>query len=122
MESRKEIYHCLDGADIVIVVAGLGGGTGTGGAPVIAEIARDIGILTIGVISLPFRCEGPRRMRQAEEGLKEIKRLVDTIIVIPYQRLLSVDDKKRTLKEVFKKTDEVLLNTVRRISDRFNGK
>ncbi len=107
----------LAGADMVFVTAGMGGGTGTGGAPVIAQIARELGALTVGVVTKPFLFEGKRRMRQAEEGIKELKKSVDTLITIPNQRLLSVSGRNMPITETFKKADDVLLQAVRGISD-----
>ena len=107
----------LTGADMVFVTAGMGGGTGTGGAPVIASIARELGALTVGVVTKPFHFEGKRRMRQAEEGIKELKKSVDTLITIPNQRLLSVSGRNMPIMETFKKADDVLLQAVRGISD-----
>jgi cell division protein FtsZ len=107
----------LAGADMVFVTAGMGGGTGTGGAPVIASIARELGALTVGVVTKPFLFEGKRRMRQAEEGIKELKKSVDTLITIPNQRLLSVSGRNMPIMETFKKADDVLLQAVRGISD-----
>jgi len=107
----------LSGADMVFVTAGMGGGTGTGGAPVIASIARELGALTVGVVTKPFLFEGKRRMRQAEDGIKELKKSVDTLITIPNQRLLSVSGRNMPIMETFKKADDVLLQAVRGISD-----
>jgi cell division protein FtsZ len=116
-ESKNEIKKALEGADMVFVTAGMGGGTGTGAAPVIAEIAKDMGILTVAVVTKPFRFEGPRRARLAEEGIDSLKDHVDTIIVIPNDRLLNVVDKKATLMEAFKEADDVLRQGVQGISD-----
>jgi cell division protein FtsZ len=107
----------LTGADMVFVTAGMGGGTGTGGAPVIASVARELGALTVGVVTKPFLFEGKRRMRQAEDGIKELKKSVDTLITIPNQRLLSVSGRNMPIMETFKKADDVLLQAVRGISD-----
>ena len=107
----------LTGADMVFVTAGMGGGTGTGAAPVIAQVARELGALTVGVVTKPFLFEGKRRMRQAEEGIKELKKSVDTLITIPNQRLLSVSGRNMPIMETFKKADDVLLQAVRGISD-----
>ncbi len=116
-ESKSEIQRALDGADMVFITSGMGGGTGTGAAPVIAEIARDMGILTVAVVTKPFRFEGPRRARFAEQGIDRLKNHVDTVIVIPNDRLLNVVDKKATLMEAFKEADEVLRQGVAGISD-----
>ncbi|MEW6269362.1 MAG: cell division protein FtsZ [Thermodesulfobacteriota bacterium] len=107
----------LAGADMVFVTAGMGGGTGTGGAPVIAQIAKELGALTVGVVTKPFLFEGKRRMRQADDGIKELKKSVDTLITIPNQRLLSVSGRNMPIMETFKKADDVLLQAVRGISD-----
>lgn len=116
-ESRAILKETLKGADMVFVTAGLGGGTGTGGAPIAAEIAKSIGALTVGVVTKPFMFEGKVRAQQAEEGLKELRSKVDTLLVIPNQRLFSVIDKDTSLLETFKKVDEVLLGAVQSISD-----
>lgn len=116
-ESKSEIQRALDGADMAFVTAGMGGGTGTGAASVIAEIAKDMGILTVAVVTKPFRFEGPRRSRLAEEGIDRLKEHVDTIIVIPNDRLLNVVEKKATLMDAFKEADEVLRQGVAGISD-----
>jgi cell division protein FtsZ len=117
LEDKARIVAALDGADMVFVTAGMGGGTGTGGAPVIADLARSVGALTVGVVTKPFMFEGKRRLKQAESGLAELKNAVDTLITIPNQRLLAVADERTTLLETFKKADEVLLNAVQGISD-----
>jgi cell division protein FtsZ len=117
LEDRDRIREYLSGADMVFVTAGMGGGTGTGGAPVIASVAREVGALTVGVVTKPFIFEGKVRARQAEEGIRELKENVDTLIVIPNQRLLGVADKTMTLLETFKIADGVLLQAVRGISD-----
>jgi len=117
IEDRERIRELLTGADMVFVTAGMGGGTGTGGAPVIAEVARECGALTVGVVTKPFQFEGKVRMRQAEEGINLLKRSVDTLITIPNQRLLSVVGKNTSLRDAFKKADEVLHNAVKGISD-----
>ncbi|MSQ47799.1 MAG: cell division protein FtsZ [Deltaproteobacteria bacterium] len=117
LESEEEIRNLLAGADMVFVTGGLGGGTGTGGAPVVARIAKELGALTVGVVSKPFLFEGKKRMRQAEEGLRELKANVDTLISIPNQRLLAVASRSQPLLEAFRKADEVLLQAVRGISD-----
>ena len=102
---------------MVFVTAGMGGGTGTGGAPVIAQIARELGALTVGVVTRPFIFEGKKRRAQAEKGIQALKEVVDTLITIPNQRLLAIAGEKTTLQEAFKKADEVLLQAVRGISD-----
>lgn len=116
-ESAGVIEQVLDGSDMVFITAGMGGGTGTGGAPVIAEIAKKKGALTVGVVTKPFIAEGKKRMDQAEAGIEELKKVVHTLITIPNQKLLTIAGKKITLIEAFKKADEVLMNAVRGISD-----
>jgi cell division protein FtsZ len=104
-----EITEVLRGADMVFVTAGEGGGTGTGGAPIIAKIARELGALTVGVVTRPFTFEGKRRASQADEGIAELRAEVDTLIVIPNDRLLSISDRNITALEAFKSADQVLL-------------
>src|SRR5688500_5671807 len=116
-ESREEVYAALEGADLVFITAGMGGGTGTGAAPLIGEIAREMGALTIAVVTKPFLFEGRKRLRQAEEGLTELKRAVDTMIVVPNERLLSVVGKGTSFRDALKKADEVLLHATQGISD-----
>ena len=116
-ESRSEIKRALEGADMVFITAGMGGGTGTGSAPIIAEIANEIGALTVGVVTKPFPFEGPRRARLAEQGIEELKAHVDTIIVVPNERLLSLGDRRITLVEAFRMADDVLRQAVQGISD-----
>jgi cell division protein FtsZ len=116
-ESKSEIKKVLDGADMVFITAGMGGGTGTGAAPIIAEIAREIGALTVAVVTKPFKFEGPLRERLAEEGIETLKARVDTIIVVPNQRLLSISDRHMTLVDAFKTADDVLRQGVQGISD-----
>jgi len=117
IDTESEIRELLEGADMVFVTGGMGGGTGTGGAPVVARIAKELGALTVGVVTKPFPFEGKKRMRQAEEGVRELKANVDTLISIPNQRLLSVASRSQPLMEAFRKADEVLLQAVRGISD-----
>ena len=117
LEDIDKIKDVLTGSDMVFVTAGLGGGTGTGAAPVIANIAREIGALTVGVVTKPFSFEGGKRLQRAEEGLRELKKYVDTLIVIPNQKLLSVVDKKTPLTESFKIADDILRQAVQGISD-----
>ena len=117
LEEREAIAAALDGADMVFVTAGMGGGTGTGGAPVVADVAKQSGALTVGVVTRPFLFEGNKRRKQAEQGLNELKDAVDTLIVIPNQRLLSVAGENMSLADAFKRADEVLLNAVQGISD-----
>ncbi|HUV05191.1 MAG TPA: cell division protein FtsZ [Armatimonadota bacterium] len=116
-ESKQDIKKSLEGADMVFVTAGMGGGTGTGAAPIVAQMARELGALTVGVITKPFSFEGPRRARVAEEGIDSLRDKVDTIIVIPNDRLLSVTEKKSTLLEAFRMADDVLRQGVQGISD-----
>jgi cell division protein FtsZ len=116
-ESRDEVRRSMEGADLVFVTAGMGGGTGTGSAPIIAEMAREMGALTIGVVTRPFLFEGRKRMRQAEQGLAELRRTADTVIVVPNERLLSVVGKGTSFRDALKKADEVLLHATRGISD-----
>lgn len=116
-ESKPEIRKALEGADMIFVTAGMGGGTGTGGAPVVAEIAKDLGALTVSVVTKPFIFEGPRRSRAAGEGIAELSDRSDTIIVIPNDRLLCIADKKATLMETFRMADDVLRQGVQGISD-----
>ena len=117
LEARDQIADALSGADMVFVTAGMGGGTGTGGAPIVADVAKQCGALTVGVVTKPFLFEGNRRRKQAERGLEELKAAVDTLIVIPNQRLISVAGEHVSLADAFKRADEVLLNAVQGISD-----
>ncbi|HVG60475.1 MAG TPA: cell division protein FtsZ [Hyalangium sp.] len=117
LESREQIAAVLEGADMVFVTAGMGGGTGTGAAPIIADIAKSLGCLTVGVVTKPFLFEGNKRRKQAEQGLVELKAAVDTLITIPNQRLLSLSTEAMPLLETFKRADDVLVNAVQGISD-----
>ena len=117
LEDQERIRGYLSGADMIFITAGMGGGTGTGGAPIIAKVAREVGALTVGVVTKPFVFEGKKRMGQAEDGIHELKEHVDTLIVIPNQRLLSIAAKTTTMLEAFQKADDVLLQAVRGISD-----
>jgi cell division protein FtsZ len=117
LEDRDKIKELVSGSDMVFITAGLGGGTGTGGAPVIAEVAKECGALTVAVVTKPFDFEGRRRMQQAEEGLVELQKVVDTLISIPNTRLRSLAPKNAKFTEMLKKADEVLLYAVRGISD-----
>jgi len=117
LEDQERIRGYLSGADMIFITAGMGGGTGTGGAPIIAKVAREVGALTVGVVTKPFVFEGKKRMGQAEDGIRELKEHVDTLIVIPNQRLLSIAAKTTTMLEAFQKADDVLLQAVRGISD-----
>jgi len=117
LEDADQIRQALEGTDMVFVTAGLGGGTGTGGAPVVAQIAKEIGALTVAVVTKPFNFEGRQRMKTADNGIKELQETVDTIITIPNNRLLSLAAKKATFLEMLKKADDVLLYAVKGISD-----
>lgn len=116
-ESRDEIREALTGADMVFITAGMGGGTGTGAAPIVAEICREIGALTIGVVTKPFTFEGPRRMKSALSGIDNLKKNADTLIVIPNDRLLQIVDKKVTMKAAFSQADDVLRQGIQGISE-----
>lgn len=116
-ESSEELKVLLEGADMVFITCGLGGGTGTGAAPIIAELAKELGILTVGVVTKPFSFEGPRRKQQGEEGLHNLKEKVDTLITIPNDRILSIIDKKTPITEAFTVVDDVLRQGVQGISD-----
>jgi len=116
-EDRDTIKSLLEGADMLFITAGMGGGTGTGGAPVVAEIAKELGILTVAIVTRPFLFEGKVRERNATQGICELRKSVDTIIVIPNQKLLSIVDQKTTLINAFKSADEVLHQGVKGISD-----
>ena len=116
-DHREEIEEVLKGADMVFVTAGEGGGTGTGGAPIVAEIARGLGALTIGVVTRPFTFEGRRRQQQAETGIDELREEVDTLIVIPNDRLLSISDRQVSVLDAFRSADQVLMSGVQGITD-----
>ena len=117
LDSITEIEEVLRGADMVFITAGEGGGTGTGAAPVVAKVARDIGALTVGVVTRPFSFEGKRRSSQAEEGIENLRTEVDTLIIIPNDRLLSISDRSISLVEAFRSADQVLLSGVQGITD-----
>ncbi len=117
---REIIYNLLEGADMAFITGGMGGGTGTGAAPIIAEISRELGILTVGIVTLPFKFEGPKRYNRAIEGIAEMKKSCDTLIAIPNQKLLSVVDKSTTLPEAFKMADGILHQAAKGISDLIN--
>lgn len=117
LESKEHIRECLEGADMVFVTAGMGGGTGTGAAPIVASIARELGILTVGVVTKPFQYEGQRRHKHAEEGIRDLRRHVDTLLIIPNQRLLGIVDKSTPLLEAFKVADDVLRQAIQGIAD-----
>jgi cell division protein FtsZ len=116
-ESAEDLYNVLKGSDMVFVTAGLGGGTGTGGAPIVAQIAKDVGALTIGVVTRPFTFEGGKRSSSAEQGMTKLKEHADTLIVIPNDRLLQIVDKKATLQDAFKLADDVLRQGIQGISE-----
>ena len=116
-EDREEIARALSGSDMVFVTAGMGGGTGTGGGPIVANIAKSLGALVVGIVTKPFNSEGKRRTGQAEEGIEELKKQVDTLIVIPNQKLLDVIDRHTPLMDAFELANEVLHNATRGISE-----
>ncbi len=120
-ESREEIESALKGTDMVFITAGMGGGTGTGAAPVIAEIAKELGILTVGIVTKPFAFEGKKRMEQAEQGIAALREHVDSLVVIPNERLKLVSDQKITLVNAFSIADDVLRQGVQSISDLINS-
>jgi cell division protein FtsZ len=117
LESRDQIQQYLEGADMIFIAAGLGGGTGTGAAPIIAEIARESSALTVAVVTKPFQFEGKKRNTQAEDGIEQLRDVVDTLIVVPNQRLLSLGGRNLSLREAFKKADDILYQAVKGISD-----
>lgn len=120
LEDSQKITETLSGSDMVFITAGMGGGTGTGGAPVIAQIAKEAGALTVGVVTKPFNFEGKKRRKNAERGIQELKEAVDTLICIPNQRLLYIANESTTMLDCFKKADEVLYQAVKGISDLIN--
>ncbi len=117
---REAITTLLEGADMVFITAGMGGGTGTGAAPVISQISRELGVLTVGIVTLPFSFEGPKRMNRALEGMAEMKKACDTLIAIPNQKLMSIVDKSTTLPEAFQMADTILHQAAKGISDLIN--
>jgi cell division protein FtsZ len=117
MEAKDLLRQHLEGADMVFITAGLGGGTGTGGAPIIAELAKEMGALTVAVVTRPFQFEGKRRNMQADEGIAELRGTVDTLIAVPNQRLLSLGGRNLSLLDAFKKADDILYHAVKGISD-----
>jgi len=119
-ESREKIFEVLNGADMVFITAGMGGGTGTGGAPIIAEMAKEAGALTVGVVTKPFAFEGSIRQRNAVKGIEELKKNVDTLIVVPNQKLFAIADRDMPVMEAFKLADDVLLQATKGISDIIN--
>ena len=116
-EDMDEVTESLRDADMIFVTAGMGGGTGTGAAPIVADIARNLGALTVGIVTKPFLFEGKRRMERADEGIQDLIEKVDTLIVIPNQRLLAIVEKQTTLVDAFLMADDVLLQATRGISD-----
>lgn len=116
-ESREEIAQAVKGADMVFVTAGMGGGTGTGAAPVVAQVAKEMGILTVGVVTKPFMFEGRKRMQYAERGIENLKSVVDTLVTVPNDRLLQVAEKKTSIIDAFRMADDVLRQGVQGISD-----
>lgn len=119
-ESREEIASILKGSQMIFITAGMGGGTGTGAAPIVAEVAREMGILTIGIVTKPFVFEGRRRCQNAEAGVEELSRHVDSLVVIPNERLKLISDQKLTLVNAFKAADDVLMQGVQSIADLIN--
>jgi cell division protein FtsZ len=117
LEARERLREILEGSDMVFVTAGMGGGTGTGAAPIVAEVAREVGALTVGVVTMPFPFEGKVRMKHGESGIEQLHSVVDTLITIPNQRLLALAGKQTAIQDAFKLADDVLLNAVRGISD-----
>lgn len=120
LESKEHVTDVLKDTDMLFITCGMGGGTGTGAAPVIAEVARELGILTVAVVTKPFKFEGKRRMQVAEEGIKKLKEFVDTLIVIPNQRLLTIIEKNTSILEAFQMADDILRQGVQGISDLIN--
>lgn len=116
-ESKNEIVEALQGTDMVFITAGMGGGTGTGAAPVVAEVAKEMGILTVGVVTKPFSFEGRKRQNQAEQGIEILKDKVDTLVTIPNDRLLQIAEKRTTMVEAFGMADQVLMDGIQGISD-----
>ena len=116
-ESRHELEEALHGFDMVFITAGMGGGTGTGGAPIVAAICKDLGILSVAIVTKPFMCEGPRRAKSADAGIDLLKQNVDTLIIIPNERLLDIAGEDTSMLEAFGKADDVLYNATRGISD-----
>ena len=119
-ESREEIAAALKGTQMIFITAGMGGGTGTGAAPIVAEIARELGILTVGIVTKPFEFEGKRRMAQAESGIAELRSQVDSLVVIPNERLKLISEQKITLANAFEAADDILRQGVQSISDLIN--
>lgn len=120
IESEQTIKSAIEGADMVFIATGMGGGTGTGAAPVVARIAKELGVLTVGIVTKPFKFEGARRMSQADSGIKELSKYVDSLVVIPNERLKEISKQKITLMNAFATADEVLRHGVKSISDLIN--
>ena len=120
LEDRDRIAELVAGADMVFITAGMGGGTGTGAAPVIAQVAKELGALTVAVVTRPFSFEGRRRRKQAEEGVENLRQVVDTLITIPNQRLISMATERTTMKEAFQMADKVLFQACKGVSDLIN--
>ena len=120
MEDRDRIIEMIQGCDMLFLTAGMGGGTGTGAAPIVAQIARELGILTVAVVTRPFNMEGNKRANVADAGMNELAKHVDSLITIPNQRLLAISGSSLSMMDAFKKADEVLLNAVQGISDLIN--
>lgn len=122
LEEREKLVELVKGCDMVFIAAGMGGGTGTGAAPVIAQIAKECGALTVAVVTRPFHFEGQKRRKQADEGIENLRQCVDTLITIPNQRLLNVSNEKTTVREAFERADRVLFQAVKGVSDLINYK
>ena len=120
LEDRERLAEMVQGCDMVFIAAGMGGGTGTGAAPVIAQVAKEMGALTVAVVTRPFQFEANARRRRAEEGIENLRQCVDTLITIPNQRLVSMANEKTTLKEAFQMADRVLYQAVKGVSDLIN--
>lgn len=120
LDDRDALRESLEGADMIFLTAGMGGGTGTGGAPIVAEIAKELGALTVGVVTRPFFFEGKKRLKQADEGIAELRKVVDTLIIVPNQKLLSIAGKSTSILETFKLADNILLQAVKGITDLIN--
>jgi cell division protein FtsZ len=119
-DDREAITAMLEGSDMVFITAGMGGGTGTGAAPVIGQISKELGILTVGIVTLPFNFEGPKRMNRALNGIEELRKSCDTVIGIPNQKLMSIVDKSTTVIEAFQLADSILNQATKGISDLIN--
>src|SRR3989339_356353 len=117
LEAKEQLREKLEGSDMIFIATGLGGGTGTGGAPVVADIAKELGVLTVAVVTKPFHFEGKRRNSQADVGIAELRKVVDTLIIVPNQRLLSLGGRNISLLEAFKRADDILYHAVKGISD-----